>query len=297
MKIYDAIIFNNELELLQLRLSFLYNSVDFFVIVESARTMSGLKKPLYFADNKHLFQSYLDKIIYVEAPVKDLPTWEYEFFQRNEIKRGLLQCNDDDLIIISDVDEIINLPALLPELKALDHPALIKTFMYYYWLNLKTNADWYYVFSGRWRDIKTIDIGDRYESLHKKFPRLQTAHHITGWHFSYLFGTNIAKYQNKIVSFSHQGYNNKYFLNARRIKRCINLGIDIFERRYIKMKFSDEELGPILPYIHQAGLSSLLFKPSFLQYLDIGNLAYLFKYKVVNKLAETPFFSKKEKND
>ena len=41
MKIYDCFIFNDELDLLELRLKFLEDTVDYFVLVESERTLSG----------------------------------------------------------------------------------------------------------------------------------------------------------------------------------------------------------------------------------------------------------------
>jgi hypothetical protein len=62
IKIYDCFLFNNELELLRLRLSELYSCVDYFVICECAVTFSGVKKPLYYLENKILFESFQDKI-------------------------------------------------------------------------------------------------------------------------------------------------------------------------------------------------------------------------------------------
>ena len=63
--IIDCFIFYNELELLFYRLSILYDKVDYFVLVESTRTYTGVDKPLYFEQNKALFDNFKDKIIHV----------------------------------------------------------------------------------------------------------------------------------------------------------------------------------------------------------------------------------------
>jgi beta-1,4-mannosyl-glycoprotein beta-1,4-N-acetylglucosaminyltransferase len=52
MKIIDSFIFFNELELLNYRLEILNEYVDYFIIVESPYTFSGLTKPLYYFENK-----------------------------------------------------------------------------------------------------------------------------------------------------------------------------------------------------------------------------------------------------
>src|SRR5690606_38718308 len=112
-KIYDAVIFFNELELLKIRFEELYDVVDHFVVVEGSLTFTGNQKPLYFAENRHLFSRFEDKIIYVL--VEDFPpatsdpqrdSWTREIHQRNGIIRGLCNCADEDVIIISDTDEI-----------------------------------------------------------------------------------------------------------------------------------------------------------------------------------------------
>jgi beta-1,4-mannosyl-glycoprotein beta-1,4-N-acetylglucosaminyltransferase len=108
--IYDCFTFFNEYTQLEIRLSELYSVVDKFVIVEATTTFSGEKKPLYFQQNKEKFNAYSNKIIHVV--VNDMPKplngdrWPVEEFQRNCIIRGLSNCTDKDIILISDVDEI-----------------------------------------------------------------------------------------------------------------------------------------------------------------------------------------------
>ncbi len=107
-KIYDCFPFFNELEVLKIRFDELYDIVDYFVLVESMETHKGEKKPLYFAENKHLFEKYLPKVIHVIIDERhpEMSVWGRENYQRNCILRGLTHCSPDDLIIISDADEI-----------------------------------------------------------------------------------------------------------------------------------------------------------------------------------------------
>ena len=62
MKVFDSIIFFNELDLLEMRLNILNDVVDYFVVTESPFTVSGNEKPLYYAENKDRFGKFNDKI-------------------------------------------------------------------------------------------------------------------------------------------------------------------------------------------------------------------------------------------
>jgi beta-1,4-mannosyl-glycoprotein beta-1,4-N-acetylglucosaminyltransferase len=122
--IFDCFTFFNELDVLEARLNELHNVVDRFVIVEATETFQGKSKPLYFSDNRDRFKAFDDKIthIVVEFPSRNLMTavctnpsdenWAREHYQRDQISRGLIEAKPDDLIIVSDVDEIIKAEAL-----------------------------------------------------------------------------------------------------------------------------------------------------------------------------------------
>ena len=69
--VYDCFQFFNELDILKIRLHVLNPVVDRFVISEATETFSGLKKPLYYEENKELFAEFADKIIHVV--VEDTP--------------------------------------------------------------------------------------------------------------------------------------------------------------------------------------------------------------------------------
>ncbi len=111
-KVYDCFLFWKEFDLLKIRFEELYDVVDYFVLLEADKTFTNLPKPLYFAENAHLFDKYKDKIIHIV--VDDLPFheknevdfWKRQRYQRDALVRGLKNCGPDDIILISDLDEI-----------------------------------------------------------------------------------------------------------------------------------------------------------------------------------------------
>jgi beta-1,4-mannosyl-glycoprotein beta-1,4-N-acetylglucosaminyltransferase len=106
-QVYDCFPFFKELDILEIRLRELWDLIDKFVLVESRKTHSGRDKSLFFADHRERFAPFIDKIIHVVAdPPDDAEIWQRERFQRDAIERGLVDANPEDLIIVSDVDEI-----------------------------------------------------------------------------------------------------------------------------------------------------------------------------------------------
>ena len=124
MKIFDCFMYFDEEMILDLRLNILNSHVDYFIIVESRYNHKGEKRKLLF--NKEKFIKYRDKIIYLvhdEVPSKvkkindedDEKTQTNKYImnalyrenaQRNYIINGLNNANNEDIILISDVDEI-----------------------------------------------------------------------------------------------------------------------------------------------------------------------------------------------
>lgn len=93
--------------LLRLRLDTLWEQVDYFVIVESVKTISGKPKPLNFRIEN--FELYRDKIRYLVLSEYPFPTddaWRNERYQRDFVAHGLFDAADEDWILVSDLDEI-----------------------------------------------------------------------------------------------------------------------------------------------------------------------------------------------
>lgn len=108
MKIYDCFPFFNELDVLEIRFKEMYDTVDYFVLVESNQSHSGNPKEYLFEKHKERFAPYLDKVRHIK--VDDFPEtndpWVRERFQRSCIDRGLTDRQPEDIIIVSDCDEI-----------------------------------------------------------------------------------------------------------------------------------------------------------------------------------------------
>lgn len=115
LKVYDCFTFYNEFELLELRLESLNPIVDYFVLVEADKTQRNEDKPFYFLENKDKFSKFLPQIRHLMMNVSNLSSlykgdgdWIIENAQRDYIKQGLFDAKSDDLIFISDLDEIPN---------------------------------------------------------------------------------------------------------------------------------------------------------------------------------------------
>jgi len=108
MKVYDVFSFYNEFDVLEIRLKELWNIVDYFVITESNLSHSGKPKDYIFENNMKKFAPYMSKIRHIK--VADMPetsdSWVREKFQRAAGQRGLYDLRPEDIVIISDCDEI-----------------------------------------------------------------------------------------------------------------------------------------------------------------------------------------------
>jgi len=146
-KIFDCFIFSNELDILDIRLNTLGPFVDCFVLVESTHTFTGQPKPLVYDENKARFTRFHDKIIHVivdNMPHETKNAYVCEAHQRSAIGRGLTAAKPDDLIIVSDVDEIPKPDALRGALeKAAGRITYFEGVYYHFFLNwrLTTRQD------------------------------------------------------------------------------------------------------------------------------------------------------------
>lgn len=102
--------FLNEVDVLEIRLSELDSVVDVFVISEATHTHSNIPRELVFPQVRERFSHWQDKIRYlpVEFPPLGEDDWVRENYQREYLGRGLEGLHPDDIVIISDVDEIIS---------------------------------------------------------------------------------------------------------------------------------------------------------------------------------------------
>jgi len=248
--------FFDEEMLLDLRLNIMDKYVDKFVITEATYMHSGKPKKLIFDINK--YSKFKDKIIYIvvdNSPNDILKIHENdgidikeskktqnaskrELYQIGKTQEGLIHANPDDIIIVSDVDEIPNLEKIDFN-KANSKLIFFKQKMFYYKLNLfYKSIPWYgskackkkYFLSPQWlRSIKN-----------KKYPlwRLDTffsknkytnIHYVDdgGWHF-----TNIKKpedLEKKLSNFLHHVDFEQSGLGLKDLKKFIKEKIVMYD--------------------------------------------------------------------
>ena len=161
MKIYDCFMFYDEDLIADLRFNILNQYINEFVVVESKYTHSGEKRELLFNINNYPnFKNKINYIVLENEPdtlekvydddTEDKKNSKYimnalkrENYHRNEISKGLIKASPEDLILISDVDEIPNLSKL--DLNKINNEIILfKQNFYYYKLNLKLeDMPWY----------------------------------------------------------------------------------------------------------------------------------------------------------
>ena len=286
---YDCFTFFNELDLLEIRLNILNDVVDRFVIAEATRTHRGQPKELLFEKNRNRFAAFADKIDYIVVddllPSEEIEknpyelAWVSENRQRNALKRGLSAARPQDIVLLSDLDEI-PCPEAVAQLEDLLHGETkgvrFEMAFYYYFLNFKNYS------SPVWRQgtfAARCDIFEDkgYLSQPKcgRFMPESENHGATmqrlrfmpnacatclpnaGWHFSYLGG--IEAIEKKLKSFSHSEYS---AIPRSVLEECIRRGRDPFGRgeRY----FADpiDETFPKYILENQEKFAALIFPVS-----------------------------------
>lgn len=248
--VYDCFTFFNEIDLLEIRLALLDQYVDYFVIAEADRTFTNVYKGYILDENKERYSKYWHKIKYVK--VSNMPdgnnAWDCEKFQRDCLAEALSEVHDEDLIVVSDIDELYD-PSILR--RDIVEPTRIQMNFYYYFFNWKSNEVWDLAFISKYRYIKhrSFDVlRSKKTEIEASIPLSESGNSM---HVSYLFGYDIEKYQYKLASFSHQEYNKKPYNTIGHIKFCLNHGIDIFVRKTVQFRIQENllfsDLRKVLP--------------------------------------------------
>jgi hypothetical protein len=195
--IWDTFLFFNELEILDIRLHTLAPYVDKFVLVEANETFSGNPKPLYYLEHQERFSEFWDKIVYVM--VDDLPKtdnfWAREGEQRNAIMRGLTDASPDDMILISDVDEIPRPERFGAMLE--DNISIFVMDYYMYYLNMRSADEALWFLGTRSVPMSRMTTPQDIRNWGAFRQPLQNRYAIfnAGWHFSYLGGPKQVQYK------------------------------------------------------------------------------------------------------
>ncbi|KAL6186479.1 hypothetical protein ACLB2K_042599 [Fragaria x ananassa] len=250
-RVYDAVLFSNEMDILTIRWKELYPYITKFVLLESNSTFSGIYKPLHFARNREQFDFVEPRLEYGTvgrtSQKGDNPFVE-EAYQRLALD-NLLQLagiTDDDLLIMSDVDEIpsrhtINLLRWCDDTPEVLHLRL-KNYLYSFEFLVDNNS---------WR----ASVHRYRENVTKYAHYRQTDEVLTdaGWHCSFCF-RKISEFIFKMKAYSHNDRIrfNKY-LNPTRVQKVICNGDDLFDMLPEEYTFKDiiGKMGPI-PHSYSA---------------------------------------------
>ena len=257
MKIFDCFMYCDEKMLLDIRLNTLDKYVDKFVIVESNFYHNGKAKNLTFDINDYL--SFKEKIIYIKVLEKPLEIKTYndndfksvdifnslllDNFQRNKILLGLVNAHTEDIVIISDIDEI-------PNLTNIDFELISKKFIFfkqdffYYKFNLKhPSLKW---FGSKATKIKNLVSPQFLRNLKNKiypwwrldilFSKKKTFSikiiENGGWHFTNI--KNAKDIYKKMNYFAHHTEFEESGIRTEDIDKFINQGVVYYDHNLDK---------------------------------------------------------------
>tara|TARA_B100000212_G_scaffold342216_1_gene328256 strand:+ start:4657 stop:5655 length:999 start_codon:yes stop_codon:yes gene_type:complete len=254
----DSFLFFQELDLLEIRLKYLYPFVDHFIIIEAKQSFKGAPKKFIFEQNRARYKKYLDKIIYhkiedihfsYEGLIKFLEESnsktrknvckfikKHDYYDKNNLSFILdtyhrecihialeKKCKDEDIILLSDLDEIPSYRILekLKKEKKLNFSTVFIQNEFQYFLNNFAKSDWHGTIASPYKLIKKYSLNELRNNSNK-LPKIFNS----GYHFTSI--GNKKAIINKIESWGHQEFNNDIIKDN--LEENIKNGKDIFYR-------------------------------------------------------------------
>ena len=249
--IIDAFIFFNEKELVELRIKYLNDLIDYFVVIEADVTHTGKEKKWNFPsildkelkEFSHKIKYHQMKIDLEKAEREKSPnyvggtwgrSWKVENMQRNYIKNACEEFSSKDIIIMSDLDEIPSREKI-DFVKNSDFKSIAPVAFDQALFHLNCN----YLSLEKWIGsiIITKELVEKYEPQifrdnKNRISRFTQA----GWSFSSFGGTR--RVREKFEAFAHEEYNKEKFISETHIKKSSELGTDLFYRDVKKKQIS-----------------------------------------------------------
>ena len=231
MKIFDCTTFFSEDMLMDLRFNILDEYVHKFIVVESVFSHSGEKKKLNFDINK--YPKFKDKIIYlvIENEPEGLIEAKNPASKRsNSVKRieqsyeymekGISEALQDDLIILSDNDEIPNLESKTFQNSSKDLFLFRQLFFYYKFNLLYNKIQWFGSRACKRKRLKSFSWLKNIKNKKYPFWRLDTYFSELkntnieivengGWHF-----TNVKSPQDLFIKLNNFGHHDGFELSG-----------------------------------------------------------------------------------
>jgi beta-1,4-mannosyl-glycoprotein beta-1,4-N-acetylglucosaminyltransferase len=253
----DTFLFNGDW-IAKLRLEYLYKYVDYFYVVESWYTFSGLRKEELFTEKyKDWFEPYLSKIKFVIlGKCPSVNPWDEEHFQRNVVSQYILDdMGDKDFILsVCDCDEIYDIDSL-PSKEELGRALKSGTIFYFnmalysYNFTFRRNIPWTSAFMIH---SSLVKIDTDLTKIRTNRIVATSTEIDSGWHFSYFF--DVDGIQRKLKSFSHTEFNTKEINNKENIINSIKEGADMFHGTKLKFKktaFESQKFPPLFKKYHE----------------------------------------------
>jgi len=247
----DSFLFFNEAELVELRIKYLEKIVDYFVVVEADITHQGKKKDWNFPHIlKNNLKQFSKKIQYHQInidpekikneesfiidDIKGDEAWRNENFQRNYIKEACKNFSNEDILIISDVDEIPS-KEKLKFIKSCDFKKIAPIAFEQYLFHL--NCKFLKLESWLGSIATTIQLCNEYSPNQHRRDRNKISHfNNAGWSLSSFGGPE--KVKEKFESIAHKEFNNDKFKNINHIINCQKTGADLFYRNVKNKKIN-----------------------------------------------------------
>lgn len=237
----DCFTFNNEFDLLEGRLEYLSDVVDYFVIVEGNITFSGIPREFHYVKQLERYSKYQDKILYfpfvvncdglnfdqkIDSFTPTAAAWVVEKAHRNHFMNALKLFSPDDYVIISDVDEIPSIAGINAAISHLtmDTPLIsLHQKMFYYNFNKVQSAIWGGPIVSKLATVNEY-TPEGIRAQRNNVPGITNG----GWHLSCWMTPE--EIQNKLKSFSHQEYNKEEYTDIEIIKSRMVSGVDVLGR-------------------------------------------------------------------
>ncbi len=194
--------------MLLFRMAILEPVVDYFVVVESMWTHQGERRERVLSDGAFSPQM---RSFYINI--------KSESMHRDSIDFCCGEFNQDDLVILSDVDEIPSREAV-SAMEYVDLPATCELDLYLYRLNWRRPEKCGLIMSTM-KHLREIG-GNALRGLRGSTPTIGT-----GWHLSYFGGTEAI--QKKLKSFCHAEFNTPEFLDEDWLDKCQKEGIALLK--------------------------------------------------------------------
>lgn len=230
--ILDCFTFFNEIKLLLVRLHYLEDVVDYFVISESDRTFSGHPKPLFLDQYWDAIPSRISrKIIRCQSFLNNedgdiLKCWHREHAQRSVLIQSVRDHFPDprNVLFVSDVDEIPHKDVMIT-VKRAGIPNVVRLQQTCLVYNPDTRSgDWASAYAGPLGYLVTQNVSNLRVNNQMGIREIQDA----GWHFTFCLSPE--KILHKIQAYSHQEFNKPEWANLENIKKSIANRVDLFDR-------------------------------------------------------------------